>query len=172
MENRFILKGMRRFSVCAISPAGGRRAGTSGSLPWAGHRACMNGLTYRASCITPKKGTADVMKAADTALNAGEKEAPNYDILSAAFDTATCKLRKEASMTVVTTDDVKVLKVTDKKGKKINADITSVIADGQITWKVSVKMTNAGNQAYTVTGYGLDGTAGDSANAAIRVTRK
>lgn len=115
---------------------------------------------------------ADVMKAADTALNAGEKEAPNYDILSAAFDTATCKLRKEASMTVVTTDDVKVLKVTDKKGKKINADITSVIADGQITWKVSVKMTNAGNQAYTVTGYGLDGTAGDSANAAIRVTRK
>ena len=75
-------------------------------------------------------------------------------------------------MTVVTTDDVKSLQVTDYKNRKVSADITSATENGQKTWKVSIKMTNAGNRTYTVTGYGASGEAGASASATINVTRK
>lgn len=123
-------------------------------------------------------GTASVsvdtntVTAARAAMSGEEKEEPNYDILSAAFDTETCKLRKNATMTVLTTDDVKSLEVTNKKGKKVSADITSTTENGQTTWKVSIQMTNAGKQTYTVTGYSQSGTAGAPASATINVTRK
>lgn len=112
------------------------------------------------------------VEVAGSAGNGGSKEEPNYDILSASFDTATCKLRKNATMTVVTNDVVKSLKVTDKKDREVNADITSTTENGKTTWKVSIKMTVAGNQTYTVTGYSLSGTAGAPASATINVTRK
>ena len=112
------------------------------------------------------------VEVAGSAGNAGSQEEPNYDILSASFDTATCKLRKNATMTVVTNDVVKSLKVTDKKDREVNADITSTTENGKTTWKVSIKMTVAGNQTYTVTGYSLNGTAGAPASATINVTRK
>ena len=114
----------------------------------------------------------DTLPAAARAMDAGEVDVPSYDILSASFDTATCKLRKNATMTVVTTDDVKSLVVTDKKGKKVKADITSTTENGQTTWKLSIKMTVAGKQTYTVTGYSAGGTAGAPASATINVTRK
>lgn len=114
----------------------------------------------------------NTLSAARAAMSVEEKEEPNYDILSAEFDTDTCKLRKYATMTVVTTDDVKTLEVTDKKGKKIKVDITSVNENGQTIWTVSLQMTNAGKQTYTVTGFSLNGTAGASASATINVTRK
>ena len=106
------------------------------------------------------------------AMDAGEEDVPNYDILSASFYKATCKLRKNATMTVVTTDDVKSLVVTDKKGREVKADITSTTENGQTTWKLSIKMTVAGKQSYTVTGYSAGGTAGAPASATINVTRK
>lgn len=106
------------------------------------------------------------------AMGAGEEDVPNYDILSASFDKATCKLRKNATMTVVTTDDVKSLVVTDKKGREVKAGITSTTENGQTTWKLSIKMTVAGKQSYTVTGYSAGGTAGAPASATINVTRK
>ena len=112
------------------------------------------------------------VEVAGSAGNGGSQEEPNYDILSASFDTATCKLRKNATMTVVTNDVVKSLKVTDKKNREVNADITSTTENGKTTWKVSIKMTVAGNQTYTVTGYSLSGTAGAPASATINVTRK
>lgn len=117
--------------------------------------------------------TPDAVRAAVNAIGADEAEDNiNYDILSASFDTATCKIRKYATMTVVTTDDVEALKVTDYKNRNVSADITSTKENGQITWKVSIKMTNAGNRTYTVTGYGTDGTAGAPSDATIDVTRK
>lgn len=115
--------------------------------------------------------TPEAVNAVNKIGTAPESE-PNYDILSASFDTETCKLRQNATMTVVTTDDVKSLKVTDKKGKEVSADVTSATENGQTTWKVSIKMTNAGKQTYTVTGYSLNGTAGAPASATINVTRK
>ena len=105
-------------------------------------------------------------------LTEEKTDEPNYDILSASFDTATCKLRKKATMTVVTTDDVRSLQVTDKKGKQLKADITSTTENGQTTWIVSIQMTLAGKQSYTVTGYSAGGTAGAPASATINVTRK
>lgn len=113
--------------------------------------------------------TPEAVKAAAKVPVADE---PNYDILSASFDTETCKLRNNATMTVVTTEDVKSLQVTDYKNRKVSADITSETENGQKTWKVSIKMTNAGNRTYTVTGYGASGEAGASASATINVTRK
>lgn len=115
--------------------------------------------------------TPEAVNAVNKIGTAPESE-PNYDILSASFDTETCKLRRNATMTVVTTDDVKSLKVTNKKGKEVSADVTSATENGQTTWKVSIKMTNAGKQTYTVTGYSLNGTAGAPASATINVTRK
>lgn len=112
------------------------------------------------------------VEVAGSAGNGGSQEEPNYDILSASFDTATCKLRKNATMTVVTNDVVKSLKITDKKNREVNADITSATENGKTTWKVSIKMTVAGNQTYTVTGYSPSGTAGAPASATINVTRK
>ena len=112
------------------------------------------------------------VEVAGSAGNGGSQEEPNYDILSASFDTATCKLRKNATMTVVTNDVVKSLKVTDKKNREVNADITSTTENGKTTWKVSIKITVAGNQTYTVTGYSPSGTAGAPASATINVTRK
>lgn len=111
-------------------------------------------------------------EAVKAAAKAPAVDEPNYDILSASFDTATCKLRNNATMTVVTTDDVKSLQVTDYKNRKVSADITSATENGQKTWKVSIKMTLAGKQTYTVTGYSLNGTAGAPASATINVTRK
>lgn len=92
--------------------------------------------------------------------------------LKVAYGSETVKLRKNATMTVVTEDDVKTLEITDKKGRIADADITSATENGKTTWKVSIMMTVAGNQTYTVTGYGIDGTAGASANATINVTCK
>ena len=115
--------------------------------------------------------TPGVVNAAVMALESGmaEDEA-NYDILNAFFDTDSCKLRQDATMTVVTTDNVETLKITDYKGRDVSADITSSSENGQTTWKVSFKMKYSGNQTYTVTGYGADGTAGASADAEIKVT--
>lgn len=109
--------------------------------------------------------------AAAAAISAGAAD-PDYDIQSASFDTETCKLRKYATMTVVTSDDVKSLEVTDKKGKQVKANITSTTEGGQTTWTVSIQMTVAGQQTYTVTGYSAGGTAGAPASATINVTRK
>ena len=121
--------------------------------------------------ITSFSVTPDVVSAAAKALGAGMVgEEANYDIQSASFDVASCKLGKNATMTVITTDAVETLKVTDYKGKDVSADITSSSANGQTTWKVSLKMTLMGNRTYTVTGYGADGTAGASADAEIKVT--
>lgn len=106
------------------------------------------------------------------AMDAWEEDVPNYDILSASFDKATCKLRKKATMTVVTTDDVRSLQVTDKKGKQVKANITSTTENGQTTWTVSIQMTVGGKQTYTVTGYGANSTPGTPASATINVTRK
>lgn len=114
--------------------------------------------------------TPDVVNTAIKALESGKVEEVNYDILSASFDTASCKLRQNATMTVVTTDEVETLKVTDYKEREISTDITSSSENGQTTWKVTFKMTNTGNRTYTVTGYGADGTAGASADAEIKVT--
>ena len=105
-------------------------------------------------------------------LTEEKTDEPNYDILNASFDTATCKLRKKATMTVVTTDDVRSLQVTHKKGKQVKADITSTTENGLTTWTVSIQMTMGGKQTYTVTGYAANGTSGASANATINVTRK
>lgn len=110
--------------------------------------------------------------AANKALTEEKTDEPNYDILSASFDTATCKLRKKATMTVVTTDDVRSLQVTNKKGKQVKADITSTTENGLTTWTVSIQMTVGGKQTYTVTGYAANGTSGASTNATINVTRK
>lgn len=110
--------------------------------------------------------------AANKALTEEKPDEPNYDILSASFDTATCKLRKKATMTVVTTDDVRSLQVTDKKGKRVKANITSTTENGQTTWKVSIQMTVGGKQTYTVTGYSANGTPGTPDSATINVTRK
>ena len=112
------------------------------------------------------------VRAASKALTEEKTDEPNYDILSASFDTATCKLRKKATMTVVTTDDVRSLQVTDKKGKQVKANITSTTENGQTTWTVSIQMTVGGKQTYTVTGYSANGTAGTPASATINVTRK
>ena len=121
--------------------------------------------------ITSFSVTPDVVNAAAKALGAGMVgEEANYDIQSASFDAASCKLGKNATMTVITTDAVETLKVTDYKGKDVSADITSSSENGQTTWKVSLKMTLMGNRTYTVTGYGADGTAGASADAEIKVT--
>lgn len=122
-----------------------------------------------------KTGTASISvtpEAVKAAAKVPVADEPNYDILSASFDTETCKLRNNATMTVVTTEDVKSLQVTDYKNRKVSADITSETENGQKTWKVSIKMTNAGNRTYTVTGYGASGEAGASASATINVTRK
>lgn len=112
------------------------------------------------------------VRAANKALTEEKTDEPNYDILNASFDTATCKLRKKATMTVVTTDDVRSLQVTDKKGKRVKANITSTTENGQTTWTVSIQMTVGGKQTYTVTGYSANGTAGTPASATINVTRK
>lgn len=121
--------------------------------------------------ITSFSVTPDVVNAAAKAFGAGAiEEEANYDIQSASFNMDSCKLGKNATMTVVTTDDVDTLKVTDYKGRDVAADISSSSENGQKIWEISLKMTIMGDRTYTVTGYGADGTAGASADAEIKVT--
>ena len=130
------------------------------------------------SGVATLAGTPEAVEAAgkamsdDTSAEEQPEEQPNYDILSASFDSETCKLRKYATMTVITTADVVELKVVDYKNREVSADITSTTENNRTTWKLSIQMTNAGTRSYTVTGYGADTTAGASASAEITVTRK
>lgn len=130
------------------------------------------------SGVATLAGTPEAVEAAgkamsdDTSAEEQPEEQPNYDILSASFDSETCKLRKYATMTVITTADVVKLKVVDYKNREVSADITSTTENNRTTWKLSIQMTNAGTRSYTVTGYGADTTAGASASAEITVTRK
>lgn len=120
--------------------------------------------------------TAGAVQYANDVMNAGASDAePNYDILSAQFEPATCKLRKTATLKVETTTDVKSLVVTDNKGRKVNATISSETDDaGNTVWTAAFKATVMGKRTYTVTGYSESngsGTAGAPASAVIRVTR-
>ena len=115
--------------------------------------------------------TRDAVTFANTVFNHVEKQEPNYDIVSAEFTSGTCKLFETATMTVVTSTDVKELKMTGLFGMNTNPIVKSIVEneDGQLVWTIQMRMYILGNKTYTVTGYGEDGTAGASATAGIRV---
>lgn len=96
---------------------------------------------------------------------------PNYDVLAAQFDSTKTRLLKSTTMTVVTTQDVESVTVTDKYGLDKSIATTGYVdnADGTRTWTVTVRPIMIGKQTYTVTGMGVDGTTGASATAKINV---
>ena len=104
--------------------------------------------------------------------NAQVEEA-NYDILSAEFTTETVKRNKDAIIKVKTSDDVETLKVQNSAGRDVSIK-TSIKENGDGTkdWTITFKATSLGTQKYTVTGYGADGTAGESATVSIKVTAR
>ena len=113
----------------------------------------------------------DAITFANTVVNSIPTEEPNYDIISAGFTSNKCKLFGTATMTVVTSTDVKELKMTGLFGMNANPTIKSIEEneEGQLVWTIQMRMYILGNKTYTVTGYGEDGTSGASATASIRV---
>ena len=115
---------------------------------------------------TVKKATAYVNSIIDK-----ESESVNYDILSADFTVDSIKRNKTATMMVTTSEAVESLTVQNVAGREVNVDVTAgTVENGTKTWTVTFKVTSVGNQIFTVTGYGADGTAGASAEAGIKVT--
>ena len=96
----------------------------------------------------------------------------NFDVVSASFTTTSVKKNKNATLTIVTSDDVESIEVRNSAGKKEKVTVKSVVeADGQKTWTVTFKINTTGNKTFTITGFGEDGTSGASATASIKVNR-
>lgn len=101
----------------------------------------------------------------------GDGAVPDYDVKSATFTSDTCAFGKTAVLQVITTEDVEQLTVINKFGRDVQPEMLSEISEnGEKIWTISIKMTGIGNQSYTVTGYGVDGTEGMPATAEIKVT--
>lgn len=103
--------------------------------------------------------------------NMDTQEDADYDVLSAEFTSESIKRNKTAVMNVTTSDAVETLQVQNVAGRIVEAQTTAENnGDGTKTWTVTFKVTSVGNQKFTVTGYGADGTAGASVTACIKVT--
>ena len=65
------------------------------------------------------------------------------------------------------------MKVQNSAGRDVSIK-TSIKENGDGTkdWTITFKATSLGTQKYTVTGYGADGTAGESATVSIKVTAR
>ena len=129
-----------------------------------------------------RPATVSVVSTYNTLLNSvqvltkGEEdtEVPevNYDVVSASFTTTSVKKNKNATLTIVTSDDVETIEVRNSAGKKEKVTVKSVVeADGQKTWTVTFKINTTGNKTFTITGFGEDGTSGASVTASIKVNR-
>lgn len=130
-----------------------------------------SGSTAASAQIISDRDTVEKATAYVNSIIAKEAESVNYDILSADFTVDSIKRNKTATMMVTTSEAVESLQVQNVAGRAVNADITAEDAgDGTKTWTVTFKVTSVGNQKFTVTGYGADGTAGASAEAGIKVT--
>ena len=130
-----------------------------------------SGSTAASAQIISDRDTVEKATAYVNSIIAKEAESVNYDILSADFTVDSIKRNKTATMMVTTSEAVESLQVQNVAGRAVNADITAEDAgDGTKTWTVTFKVTSVGNQKFTVTGYGADGTAGTPAEAGIKVT--
>lgn len=97
-------------------------------------------------------------------------EEPNYDILSAEFTKTSGRILKTATMTVVTTQDVTELKVTNKFGWQIHVNSTyKDQEDGNRVWTLKMLPILLGEQTYTIAGCGAEGSLGESATASINI---
>lgn len=97
---------------------------------------------------------------------------PDYDIQSAELTASTYKIYNKLEMKVVTTTDVESLVVKNKYGMKLSTQTSYVINDeGMKVWTVKFRSLLLGNQTFSVTGYGSDGSSGSSAtvNAKIKL---
>lgn len=95
---------------------------------------------------------------------------PNYDIQSAKLSASSYSILKKVEMTVVTTTDVEKLVVKNKYGMQLSIQSTSQITeDGMKVWTVKYRSMLLGNQTFTVTGYGDDGTSGESVTVSARI---
>lgn len=130
-----------------------------------------SGSTAASAQIISDRDTVEKATAYVNSIIDKEAESVNYDILSADFTVDSIKRNKTATMMVTTSEAVESLQVQNVAGRAVNADITAEDAgDGTKTWTVTFKVTSVGNQKFTVTGYGADGTAGTPAEAGIKVT--
>lgn len=130
-----------------------------------------SGSTAASAQVISDRDTVEKATAYVNSIIDKEAESVNYDILSADFTVDSIKRNKTATMMVTTSEAVESLQVQNVAGRAVNADITAEDAgDGTKTWTVTFKVTSVGNQKFTVTGYGADGTAGTPAEAGIKVT--
>lgn len=130
-----------------------------------------SGSTAASAQIISDKDTVEKATAYVNSIIEKGNESENYDVLSAAFTAESIKRNKTATMTVTTSEAVESLQVQNVAGREVAADIVSEAAgDGTKIWTVTFKVTSVGNQKFTVTGYGADGTAGTPAEAGIKVT--
>lgn len=98
-------------------------------------------------------------------------EASNYDVAAASFTSESVKSTDQAQITVVTSQTVARLQVTDENGNVVESYSLYVdTATGDRVWTVSLTPINLGEQTFTVTGYNAAGQAGASVNATIMVT--
>lgn len=130
-----------------------------------------SGSTAASAQIISDRDTVEKATAYVNSIIDKESESVNYDILSADFTVDSIKRNKTATMMVTTSEAVESLTVRNVAGREVNADVTAgTVENGTKTWTVTFKVTSVGNQTFTVTGYGVDGTAGASAEASIKVT--